>query len=332
MNGKTGIVSTAPPETFFLDSSLFPSTEKGPAFHRSSFSFRILVVGLADGAEDFHPLLDLGLDGLVSRLEELSGIESLLVRIRSRLAGDAILDRGSGEDQLTIGVDIDLADTVGDGLADLLIGDAGSAVKDKRNVVRRGMDPLESIEVESLPIGRIDAVDVSDTGGKEVDAQSGDLGALFGVGDLAIRRDAVLGSADGTDFGLDGEALVMGKVDKLGGLLDVFVEGEMRAVEHDGRESGGDAALGPFERAVIEMEGDGNGDAEALVHRADHRGDGLEAGHVLGRAFGDTEDDRRIEFLGGGQDGLGPLQVVDVELSDGIVSVTGNLQHSASID
>ena len=88
-----------------------------------------------------------------------------------------------------------------------------------------------------------------------VDAQSGDLGALFGVGDLAIRRDAVLGSADGTDFGLDGEALVMGKVDKLGGLLDVFVEGEMRAVEHDGRESGGDAALGPFERAVIEMEG-----------------------------------------------------------------------------
>ena len=75
----------------------FRAQKKGPTFHRSSFSFRILVVGLADGAEDFHPLLDLGLDGLVSRLEEAFWDRIPSCRIRSRLAGDAILDRGSGE-------------------------------------------------------------------------------------------------------------------------------------------------------------------------------------------------------------------------------------------
>ena len=38
-------------------------------------------------------------------------------------------------------------------------------------------------------------------------AQSGDLGALFGVSDFAVADYAVLNAADGTNFGFDGQAL-----------------------------------------------------------------------------------------------------------------------------
>ena len=46
-----------------------------------------------------------------------------------------------------------------------------------------------------------------DAGSQEVNAQSGDLCALFGVSDLAGTHDAVLDAADGTDLGLDAPAL-----------------------------------------------------------------------------------------------------------------------------
>ena len=44
-------------------------------------------------------------------------------------------------------------------------------------------------------------MDVADAGSQEVDAQSGDLGALSGVSDLAHADDAVLLAADGADLG-----------------------------------------------------------------------------------------------------------------------------------
>ena len=53
----------------------------------------------------------------------------------------------------------------------------------------------------------VDAVDVADAGGQEVDAQISDLGALCGVSDLAITHDAVLDAADGADLGFDAHAL-----------------------------------------------------------------------------------------------------------------------------
>ena len=54
------------------------------------------------------------------------------------------------------------------------------------------MDALQSFKVQALPVGGVNAVDVADAGSQEVNAQSGDLGALFGVSDFAVADYAVL--------------------------------------------------------------------------------------------------------------------------------------------
>ena len=57
-------------------------------------------------------------------------------------------------------------------------------MQDQRNVVGCLVDTIQSLEVQTLPVGRVDAMDVADAGSQEVDAQSGDLCALLGVCDL----------------------------------------------------------------------------------------------------------------------------------------------------
>ena len=69
------------------------------------------------------------------------------------------------------------------------------------------------------------------------------------------------------------------------------------------------------------MQGNGNGDAQALVHGLDHGSHGLEARHIFACALRDTEDDRGVQLLRSEQDALGPLQIVDVELTDCIVAI-----------
>ena len=70
------------------------------------------------------------------------------------------------------------------------------------------------------------------------------------------------------------------------------------------------------------MQSDRDGDAHGIDHCIDHSSDGLEAGHVLAGTLGDTQDDRTLHLLAGGQNSLGPLQVVDVELRHTVVAVT----------
>ena len=49
----------------------------------------------------------------------------------------------------------------------------------KRQVVGSLVDAVQSLEVQTLPVCGVDAVDVADAGSQEVDAQSGDLCGLF---------------------------------------------------------------------------------------------------------------------------------------------------------
>ena len=123
----------------------------------------------------------------------------------------------------------------------------------------------------------------------------------------------------------------MGQGDQLGGLGDVLVDGVVTAIEHDGGEAGGNAGLRTLIGAVIQMQGNGNGDAQALVHGLDHGSHGLEARHIFACALRDTEDDRGVQLLRSEQDALGPLQIVDVELTDCIVAIARFQQHIGSI-
>ena len=123
----------------------------------------------------------------------------------------------------------------------------------------------------------------------------------------------------------------MGQGDQLGGLGDVLVDGVVAAIEHDGGEAGGNAGLRTLIGAVIQMQGNGNGDAQALVHGLDHGSNGLETGHIFAGTLRNTEDDGGVHLLCSEQNALGPFQVVNVELTDGIVAIACFQQHIGSI-
>ena len=204
-------------------------------------------------------------------------------------------------------------------------------MQDQGDVIGSAMDLVQRLEVQALPVGGVLAVDVADTGSQEVDAQGSDLGTLSGVSDLAHADDAVLFTADGTNLSLDGQAVVMGQGDQLGGLGNVLVDVVVAAIEHDGSETGGNAGLSTLIGAVVQVQGNGNGDAQAFVHGLDHGGNGLEAGHIFASTLRNAEDDGGVHLLCGEQNALGPFQVVDVELTDSIVAIACFQQHIGSI-
>ena len=105
--------------------------------------------GLVGAAEQLDLLADLLHDGVGARLQQLAGVIALALLI---LAGLDVGTGGLSKDQLAVGVDVDLADAQADGLLDHLVGDAGAAVQDQRNVVGGLVDAVQSLEVQALPL------------------------------------------------------------------------------------------------------------------------------------------------------------------------------------
>jgi len=85
---------------------------------------------------------------------------------------------------------------------------------------------------------------------------------FFGFGVVAfLGGDIVFDAGQNAKLTLDGYVILlrMGKIANLLGERDVLFVGEVRSVDHDGRESAFDAVLAELERvAVIEMEDDRN--------------------------------------------------------------------------
>ena len=67
-----------------------------------------------------------------------------------------VLAGGLSKHQLALGVDVDLGNAQADGLCDHLVGDAGAAVQNQRNVVGGLVDAVQSLEVQTLPVCRVD--------------------------------------------------------------------------------------------------------------------------------------------------------------------------------
>ena len=268
--------------------------------------------------------LTVALMAIEARSQQLAGVEALAFQI---LAGLDVLTGSIGEGQLALGVHVDLGNTQADGLLDHVGGDAGAAMQNQRNAVGGLVDLLQSLEIQALPVGGVLAVDIADAGSQEVNAQISDLLALSRISDLAGADHAVLFAADGTNLSLDGQALGVSQLNQLGGLGNVLVDGVVAAVEHDAGEASLDAGLGALVAAVVQMQSNGNGDVQGLDHSLNHGGHGLVTGHVLAGALRYTQNNRAVQLLRSEQDGLGPLQVVDVELANGIVAVAGFVEH-----
>ena len=125
----------------------------------------------------------------------------------------------------------------------------------------------------------------------------------------------------------------VGKLNELLGAVEVKLEGLLvRAVIHDGREAGLDALEAVLVRTVIEVKGDGNGNARGLDGSLDHVGADLETAHPLSGTSGALKDQRRLGLLGGLENSQGPLEVVGVEGTETVLAGLGLLEHVCCVD
>lgn len=122
--------------------------ERNQACTHQSFHFSVTHwpphLERAGGVEVLEGLLDAGLHGLLTLANPDAGVVLLLVGLVGALGvadlglevvdvvHDVITDTGEVA-PLEISVDVDLDDTVGDGLTVLLLGRAGTAVEDKED-------------------------------------------------------------------------------------------------------------------------------------------------------------------------------------------------------
>ena len=185
----------------------------------------------------------------------------------------------------------------------------------------------ENVESQTLPVCGIFAVDIADARCEHIDAEISDHLALLGVSNFAAADNAVLFTADGADFSLNGNALRMSESDYLLGLCDVLLNVVVRAVKHNGGETCLDALESAFIGAVVEVKSNGNGDSQLVYHAVDHADNGRKAAHILACAFGHAEDNGGVELLSGEKDCLCPLKVVDIELTDRVLAGLCIFEH-----
>ncbi len=220
-----------------------------------------------------------------------------------------------------------------DGLLDHGGRDAGAAVENERQIAGQGLDLGQTVHGQALPVIGIQAVDVADAAGEEVNAEVGDGLALVRISKLASGGNAVLDATDAADLSLDGDALAVAELHDLGGALHVDVEGGlMGAVIHDGGEAGVDGLEAVLVGAVVEVHGNRHGDVHVVNEVLDDVGDDLEAHLPLSSASGALDDDGRLQLLGSLEDGASPLEVVGVEGGNAIVTGNSGVEHVLSVN
>ena len=197
----------------------------------------------------------------------------------------------------------------------------------QRLAIGDSLNLSQTVKAQSCPVCRIFSVDVADTSCEEIYAQFSDGLAFLRVSQFTSGNDTVFLTADTADLTLDGKSLRVCQFDHFLGFCQVLFEIIVRSVEHDRSKSGFDARFCAFIRTVVQMQGNWNGDTHAVVDLLYHGNNRLESAHVLSSAFRHAQHDRRLCFLSCSQDRFCPLEVVDVERTDGIMPFMSFVKH-----
>jgi hypothetical protein len=223
---------------------------------------------LTSSVEVGKSLLDTNGHGLLTLADPVAGIEELLVGLVGAVGvtdlgeevvlvlEDEVADTGE-VGVLHVSVDVDLDDTVADGLLELLLGGAGATVEDEEDgLVGLGtgllLDVLlvlgEELGVQLDVTGLVDTVDVTEAGGDGEVGGDGAEGVLDGQDVLGLGVegvvvnvlvvDTVLLTTGDTDLHL--EPLLHGSnaLEVGGGGVDVVVNGLLGQIDHVGGEEG----------------------------------------------------------------------------------------------
>ena len=126
--------------------------------------------------------------------------------------------------------------------------------------------------------------------------------------------------SDTTDLSLDRKAKMMRSRNQLLRLLDILIDIIVRTIEHDGSKASLDTCIGTIIGTMIKMQSNRNRDTKRSIHRLYHRSNCLEAAHILTGTHRYTENNRRLLLLTGSQYRLRPLEIVDIELWNSIMT------------
>jgi len=301
---------------------------------------------------------------LVELDEVVTGVSEVLTRIVVLRVVDKVLADSSSHGKTTIGIDVDLADSALDGLADLVLGDT-DGVLDLATVLVDGLDVLlrnrgrtvendgeardalldlvEDIETEVGLCARgelDDTVAGADGDGEGVDASALDkVDNLVGVGVVAgLGLDIILDTGKDTELTLDGDVVLVSVLDDLLGESDVLLIRKSRTVDHDVAEAVANAVNAELVAVtVVEVESDG----DTLAIRRDLLGvlDGT-LSHVTKKSLvsigtstpGHLKDDRALALHAGSDDGLHLLHVVEVEGGDSEALLHCMSEHLLSVN
>ena len=271
-----------------------------------------LSLSLSNRTEQFHFFFYGCLDGLKSGSQQFSRVIAFALLILTSLD---IFPGSRRKCQLALSIHIDLGYTQVDGLFDHVCRDSGTAVQNQRHISGQLLDGIQSLEAQSLPVFRIFAMDIADSGCQEVDTQISDHLALFGICALTHSHNAVFLAADGSNLCLQRHSMLCADLHQLFGLGHVFLDGIMGTIKHDGGEACLHTLQTSFIAAVIQMKRNRNRNVQLFQHTVHHSHNSFISCHILSCALGNSQDHRRVALLRGQQDGLGPLQVVDVKLA-----------------
>ena len=189
------------------------------------------------------------------------------------------------------------------------------------------VDSFQGVEGKACPVFGVLAVNIADACSKHGYAKVSNHLAFLGVCTFACAYNAVFFAADSANFCFKGDTQNVAGVNQSGGELNVFFDGVVRTVEHDGAETCVDASLCAFKCSVVEVKSNRNSDTEFLDHAFNHANDGGVTAHILACTLGYAEDTGSLKLLSGLKNALGPFQVVDVELADSIMFGTCLVEH-----
>ena len=264
-----------------------------------------------------------------------------------------VLADGGGHRKTQVGIDVDLADGHGSGLAEHFLGDTdgvghfaavfvddadkllrhgGSAVQHDGEAGQTPGDLFQNVKAElrlHAGLELVSAVARANGDGKTVTAGTGDeffnvLGTGVGAV-LGLDADIVLHARERAELGLDDDAVVVRILDDLAGESDIVLEGLAAAVDHDGGEAAVNAALAELKAvAVVEMQGDRKA---GLLLGSLHELDEIGVVGIGARAAGDLQNDGGLDLGSSLGDALDDLHVVDVECADGIAALIRLAEH-----
>ena len=170
-------------------------------------------------------------------------------------------------------------------------------------------------------------MDVTDTCCKEINTKICNHLAFLRICAFTHAYNTVFFTTDGTNFCFQRHSMLSNDLNQFFCFCYVLFDRIMGTIKHDRCETCFYAFQASFIAAVVKVKCNRNSDVQFFQHTFNHTNNCFVTCHVFSCTFGYTKDNRGVEFLCGKQDCFCPLKVVNVELTNCIMTSFCFFQH-----